>query len=175
MLFLTETWLYDSDELRLDIEDLEIETGYSMLCKNRPQNDRGYSAGGVAITFKRSGIQLKEITMPDNNYEMIFSVGTLPKFSRKMIAICVYMPPGMPAQNVQDGFTYFVDCILELKGRNRDFFIAISGDFNGYDVASYMDDYPDLVLLETSPTRGDRNLDLLYTNFNDHIVESGIL
>ena len=81
--FLTETWLCDSTELTNDIADLEIETGYSMLCRNRPQNDRGYSAGGVAIAFKKSSIQLKEIQMPGNEYEILFSVGTLPKFSRK--------------------------------------------------------------------------------------------
>ena len=81
----------------------------------------------------------------------------------------------MSALDVRNGFSYLVDCILELKGRYRDPFIAISGDFNGYDVASFLSDYPDLVLLETSPTRGDRHLDLLFTNFNEHIAESGVL
>ena len=76
--FLTETWLLDSPELKTDIEDLELETGYSMLYKNRPPNDRGYSAGGVAIAFKKSSIVLKEITMADNAYEMLFTVGTIP-------------------------------------------------------------------------------------------------
>ena len=47
LAFLTETWLLDSPELVADVEDLELETGYSMLYRNRPPNDRGYSAGGV--------------------------------------------------------------------------------------------------------------------------------
>ena len=36
LAFLTETWLYDSEELSKDIQDLEIETGYSMIFKNWP-------------------------------------------------------------------------------------------------------------------------------------------
>ena len=32
--FLTETWLTDSDHLEADIKDLELRTGYSLICKN---------------------------------------------------------------------------------------------------------------------------------------------
>ena len=53
MAFLTETWLTDSVELSADLEDLEQGTGYSLLCKNRQANDRGYSTGGVAIAYKK--------------------------------------------------------------------------------------------------------------------------
>ena len=47
--FLTETWLTDSAELEKDIHDLELGTGYSIICKNRPPNNRGYSAGGALL------------------------------------------------------------------------------------------------------------------------------
>ena len=61
LAFLTETWLFDSEELERDITELELETGYSLIYKNRPVNVRGYSAGGVAIAYKKSSITLKQI------------------------------------------------------------------------------------------------------------------
>ena len=45
LAFLTETWLSDTEDLDNDIRDLELGTGYSLICKNRPLNNRGYSAG----------------------------------------------------------------------------------------------------------------------------------
>ena len=173
--FLTETWLSDTPELQNDLEDLHLGTGYGLICKNRPQNDRRYSAGGVAIAFKSSQITFQQINLPDNNYELLFAVGTMPHFTRKFLAICMYMPPGLPVASVSASLTYLVDAILELKSRFKDPFICISGDFNGYDVQSYLDDYPDLVLVETGPTRGYRVLDLVYTNFQLDILESGTL
>ena len=83
----------DSAELEKDIHDLELGTGYSIICKNRPPNNRGYSAGGVALAFRKSHIEFKEIVMQGNEYEMIFAVGTMPNFTKKFIAICVYLPP----------------------------------------------------------------------------------
>ena len=173
--FLTETWLSDTPELQNDLEDLQLGTGYGLICKNRPQNECGYSAVGVAIAFKSSQITFKQINLPDNNYELLFAVGMMPHFTKKFIAICMYMPPGLPVASVSASLTYLVDAILELKSRFKDPFICISGDFNGYKVQSYLDDYPDLVLVETGPTRGDRVLDLIYTNFHSDILKSGTL
>ena len=79
--FLTETWLSDTSELHHDIADLELDTGFSMLCKNRRINSIGYSTGGVAIAFRRSHIEFKEIHLPENNFELLFAAGTMPGFS----------------------------------------------------------------------------------------------
>ena len=130
MAFLTETWLSDSTELSDDIEDLERGTGYSLLCKNRPVNNRGYSVGGVAIAYKKNDIEVSEIVLPENNYEMLFASGSLPRFSRKFVLICVYLPPGMDASTAKEAMEYLVDSIIELKGRYKDPLIVISGDFN---------------------------------------------
>ena len=61
--FLTETWLTDSDHLDSDIEDLESRTNYSLICKNRGANARGYSTGGVAIAFKKSHIISRKLIL----------------------------------------------------------------------------------------------------------------
>ena len=147
--FLTETWLSDTIDLKDDIRDLELGTGYSMLCKNRPVNARGYSTGGLAIVYKKSQIEFTELNLPGYDYEVLFAVGKMPLFSRKFVAISVYMPPSMPAAGAASCMTYLVDAILELKTRYRDPFICIAGDFNSHNIQSYLDDYPDLSLVQT--------------------------
>ena len=144
--------------------------GFSFLCKNRIANSRGYSTGGVALAFRKSVINLKKIDLIGNNYEVIFAVGTMPKFSRKFIAVCVYLPPSLSASTVGGCFDFIVDGIIEMKTRFKDPFIAVSGDFNGFDIAGALDDFSDLVQVKTGPTR-----DLLFTNFSSQISESGVI
>ena len=48
---VTETWLSDGESLADDIADLAAGTGIGMVCRNRQANARGYSHGGVAVTF----------------------------------------------------------------------------------------------------------------------------
>ena len=138
--FLTEIWLTDSDHLDADIEGLENRTNYSLICRNRRANARGYSTGGVAIAFKKSHINFKKIDLVGNVYEIIFAVGTMPRFSRKFISVCVYMPPSMSASTVAGCFEFLVDGILEMKRQYKDPFIAVSGDFNNFDIAGALDD-----------------------------------
>ena len=118
---------------------------------------------------------LKKIDLPGHDFEIVFSVGKMPKFTRKFIAICIYMPPSMTVQSANSCLSYLVDSIIELKERYRDPFIAISGDFNSYDVAGHLADYPDLVLVKTGPTRKNRTIDLVFTNFPEQIVDSGTI
>ena len=175
MAFLSETWLSDSPELLNDIDDLEMGTGYGLLCKNCLQSARGYSTGGVAIAYQKADLSLKVVDMPGNDYEFLFAVGSMPRFSRIFLAICAYLPPGLPASSVDSALCYLVDAILELKSRFKDPFITISGDCNNYHVSTYLANYPDISLLLTGPTRGDRTLDLIFTNFPDQITQLGTL
>ena len=99
----------------------------------------------------------------------------MPLFTRKFIAISAYMPPGMSASSASACMSFLVDALLEFKTRYKDPFICIAGDFNNYSIQSYLDDYPDLSLLKTGPTRGNKTLDLIYTNFPSQIVESGTI
>ena len=57
-------------------------TGYGLLYKNCPVNARGYSTGGVAIAYCKTDLNLKVVDLPDNDYEMLFTVGSMPCFSR---------------------------------------------------------------------------------------------
>ena len=98
----------------MDIEHIELGTGYTMLCKNRPENCRGYSTGGVAIAFEKSIINLKLVQLPDNDYEIVYAAGNLEGCHRKFVTICVYMPPGRTTSASAASLAYLVDSILEL-------------------------------------------------------------
>lgn len=175
LAFLTETWLPDSTELTNDIKDLETGTGYGLLCKNRLPNSRGYSTVGVALAFKKSQIEFTELSFPGNEYEILFASGTMPMFTRKFIAICVYLPPSMSTAMAMLAMLFLVDALLEIKCQFKDPFIALSGDFNNHDIEKYLEDYPDLVLLLTGPTRGGSTLDKIFTNFSDNIFVLGTI
>ena len=99
----------------------------------------------------------------------------MPRFSRKFVAVCVYMPPGMSSASAQSCLGFLVDGLLEIKRRYQDPFIALSGDFNQYKIIEALKDYPDLVLLQTPPTRGGKTLDLLFTNFPSQINASDLI
>ena len=132
-----------------------------MLCKNRPVNSRGYSTGGVSIAYRKSHISFKEIILPGNNYEILITEGTMPNFTRKLIAICVYMPPSLSSSSAQGCLGFLVDAVLEIKRKYKDPFISIGGDFNQFDISAALSDYPDMTLVLTKPTRGDRTIDLI--------------
>ena len=115
----------DSTELDNDIYDFELGTGYGMLCKNRPINSRGYSTGGVSIAYRKSHIDFKEIVLPGNTHEILIAEGSMPNFTRKLVAICVYMPPGLSSSSAQVCLGFLVDAVLEIKRKYRDPFITI--------------------------------------------------
>ena len=48
---ITETWLTDGKELEDDIVDLQGRAGLNIITKNRPPNAKGYSHGGVAVSY----------------------------------------------------------------------------------------------------------------------------
>ena len=94
--------------------------------------------------------------MPGNDFEIVFAIGSLPLFTKKCIAVCVYMPPSMTTSSSLACLSFLVDSILELKTRYKDPFISVSGDFNSHDICAALSDYPYLVLLRTGPTRKEK-------------------
>ena len=61
---ITKTWLTDGPELEKDIDDLCLGAGIGLLCLNRKPNDKGFSHGGVAISFRKSAISCLLYTSP---------------------------------------------------------------------------------------------------------------
>ena len=49
-------------------------------------------------------------------------------------------------------------------------YIIIGGDLNGRNLEA-IGDYPDVLILDSGPTRGDKKLDKIATKFNNEYVE----
>ena len=172
---LTETWLNDGSGLDEDLAEIEKGTGYGMIVKNRPINQRGYSTGGVAIVYKTNRIKFRELKLPGNKFEIVCGAGSLIHHARKVVAIAVYIPPQNSAEESRECLDFLEESVIHIKGMFKDPYIIVSGDFNRRDVDQSLANFPDLKLINTPPTRGAQKLDKLFINFNSQIFESGIL
>ena len=64
-------------------------------------------------------------------------------------------------------------CVIsQLKTSNDSPYILVGGDFNHFDTSSITDDFEDLNLVQTLPTRGNKTIDLAFTNLP--VAETGI-
>ena len=66
------------------------------------------------------------------------------------------------------------DAIIHIKNKYNDPFIIVRGDFNKTDIKRALSDHSDITQILTEPTRGTSVLDIIATNFNDLVVDSGV-
>ena len=91
---VTETWFSDGPDLDKDVEGLSLGTGLSMLYRNRPPNQRGFSHGGVAIIFKERTVPLKRIKLHNpGEHEVLMASGLLAGSGRRLVVVAAYLPP----------------------------------------------------------------------------------
>lgn len=51
-------------------------------------------------------------------------------------------------------------------------YITIAGDFKKRKIGQYLSEYLDIKLVHTGPTRERNTLDLLYTNYDEHVTNA---
>lgn len=103
------------------------------------------SHGGVAIAFKTDKCTMQEIVL-DNpaGYEVVIAVSTMPGFTRKLIVVRAYLPPGYDVARGRGAISYIEDVIWEVKVRYRDPFVVLGGDFNQWQVQEGVEEFPDM-------------------------------
>ena len=171
---ITETWLADGPSLEADLTDLREGAGVGLICRNRPPNSAGVSHGGVAVAFRTDSCAMKRVDMANpDDYEVLVTLATLPGYSRKLVTVACYLPPGYDVGRGRGALTYIEDVVIEVKRRFRDPFIVITGDFNQWDIGGAAAEFPDLKEADVGPTRKDRCLDRIFTNFGRAEIESG--
>lgn len=92
-----------------------------------------------------------------------------------LITVACYIPPGYSVARGRGALEYVEDVVLEVKRRYRDPFIVVAGNFNQWEVAGAMAEFPDMREADVGPTRKDRVLDKIFTNFGRAATESGTL
>ena len=173
---ITETWLTDGQSLQDDIQDLNLGSGIGMICRNRAANSRGFSHGGVAMIYQTGSCNFSRVDLLNPaEFEVLVCAGTIPGHSRKMIVVSCYIPPGYDVARGKACLEYIADVVLEMKRKYKEPYLVISGNFNQWDISAALSDYHDVSETPVGPTRGDRSLDKIYTNFGDSIKKAGSL
>ena len=171
---VTETWLADGASLDKDVQDLANGAGLDMVCLNRDPNERGVAHGGVAVVSSRSSCTLKRVEMPNpGRFEILTTVSTMPGYSRKLLTVACYLPPNYTVARGREALEHLEDVVREIKSRYQDPFIVVGGDFNQWQVEDPLSEFPDLREVNVGPTRKDRCIDRIFTNFGRSITDCG--
>ena len=163
---VTETWFADGVRLDREAEDLLLGQNINLITRNRLIGPRGVAHGGVAVLGKASEVKLKELSFPNpEQFEVLPVQVTVANVEKKMFVIAVYIPPGYQVARGQACLQHINYLVLYIKNLPGDSNLCIAGDVNQWDIATALEDYPDLVEILTPPTRAGRNIDKIFTNW----------
>ena len=168
---LTETWLKNDPNIERNVEDFENQHGYAFIRRDRMAGRRG---GGVAICYNKEQITMSRIRLPPTKYELVGAIGRRVGQRRKVAALAVYLPPALNAEQVRRCLSDVNDAIIHIKNKYCDPYIIIGGDFNRTDIGRALADHADIKQIRTAPTRGTNVLDIIATNFNELLIDSGV-
>ena len=109
------------------------------------------------------------------NFEVLPIVASITKIRRKFLIIAIYIPPNYTVNRGAACLQHVNNLVLHIKRNSTDPYIILAGDFNQWDIAGALEDFPELVEVETPPTRGDRKIDKIYTNWHSDIHDAGCI
>lgn len=98
---ITETWFSDGEIFEKNAKKLEDE---DLRIVQKSRKSRG---GGVAIVFNVRKINLSNVWIKDNKFELVSVVGRTVESSTKILILTAYYPPQMNKEKL-DGMN---DCI----------------------------------------------------------------
>ena len=165
---VTESWLRDGSVLDRDVIDLEHGSDLKILYKNRPRRAACARAvgGGVSIIYRKNRCNLRERKISRNNFELVAATGKCGKIARPIAIFCLYVEPRMKVGELEALNDLISNEILQLKSNLADPIIILGGDLNRRDLSPAIDDYADIIQVNSSPTRRDVCLDVLFSNAN---------
>ena len=170
---ITETWLRDAEVGEIT-QDLLLGSGLGLLARNRPPGENGVSYGGVAVVWRE---KIGKTVLVDNKnpkkYEVMTAATSLKGHSRKLLTIACYFPPGYSRIEGNGAIDYLEDLVVELKRRFQDPYIIIAGDFNQWEVENGLANFADIKEIKVGCTRGNREIDRVFTNISRSVTESG--
>ena len=163
---LNETWLYQSDpQAKKMLNDLLLEKKIAFIRKDR--DSRG---GGVAIAFNTSLITLTKLPLETlknkKKYEIVAARGKLKGYKQTLTFFSCYVPPKLTKDESLEFMDLLSNAIAEAKTSGEGWFV-LGGDWNNRQLELAIEMYPDIKILLTPPTRKNRILDKVASNFGD--------
>ena len=168
---VTETWFKGTQDTKEVLEDLAGSFNIETIRRDR----KGKRGGGVAILFNKNLISLKEHRIKTSGYEIVSARGKMPKNTREFFIFAVYLPPSQKVSDTEKALECISSAITDIKITHNNPYIIIAGDINNKQFDLAYRDHHDMAELQTPPTRKDRRLDLIATNFNEEFKEAKAL
>ena len=167
MAIVTETWFKNGDSLNKEAEDLLLGHDITMHSRNRPPGRLGVAHGGIAIMSKASVMKTKIVSFPNpDEYEVLVVEAKIPRVERPIFLVGVYIPPGYTVGRGRGCMAHVNDIVLHIKSASNDAYICIGGDFNQWEIGAAVEDYPDILMVDSGPTRNNRLIDKVLTNWD---------
>ena len=168
---MTETWFTQTRSVTDKLDEFEHKDGIGHFRRDRVTGARG---GGVAIFFDKSRIAMSRARIPHSKHEVIAAIGRRTGQRRKCLVIAAYLPPWYNAAQNTSVYKYINDCITLLLNRYDEPYLVLAGDFNRRDIGRAAGNFPLIKTIQTPPTRGSAVLDIMATNMNDLLIDSGV-
>ena len=151
---------------------MECGQGLKILHKSRPTKKGRNAGGGIALVYDSSKMALNELKIAAGRLDIVCGVGKLMGNPRKVAVIGLYIPPRTRAPTENLILQKIQDVILRTKTDFKDPIIIIAGDTNRRCIRPATDEFPEIVVADTTPSRPGAPLDILATNFTNCITET---
>ena len=161
---ITETWFKEGKKLSSDLETIALRDRIKFITRSR--DGRG---GGVGIAYDPTKMSLSKHPIKGNKHEVVCAHGVVLPSKRKIVLICMYIPPKQKSETTRDMLENIADTLSDLKIKLGNPLIVVAGDTNKRDVSDAYADIPNLTEVPSLPTRGNSRLDVIATNFNDQV------
>ena len=175
IMLITETWFFDCAALDELVRDAEFGEGIGMINHCRKKRGRANNGGGVAILYKKSKMRVVEYKIRRKGHEIVVAKIKMQNNTRPLFVVTVYLSTRLKSKGAEEALRIINECIHKIKTENAAPFIALAGDFNRWDCARAFQDFDDIQIITTAPTRGTATLDVLSTNFNNALVKQEVL
>ena len=157
-----------------------LDQGASPVLRQSNRNRKSITAysdnGGVAVLWRKNVCNMRRLEFPNpDDFEVLPVAGGLRGNSRKMVVIGCYLPPSYNKRRGEEALVYINNLVVPVKRKFTDPFIVLAGDFNQWRIGEALADFPDLREAPVGPTRHDKHIDKIYTNFSRTITESGTI
>ena len=176
LAIVMETWLPRGECLEKKTEELLLGNNLKTLARSRAAGLRGVNHGTVAIVVNNTTMKIekKSFDNPDD-LEILAATATLSGLKRKIGIIAAYILPGYAVPRGRACLEKISDLVHDFKNRLDEPLIIVGGDFNQWVLSRELEDFLDLWDLNAGPTRGDRRIDLIFSNLPEERTVAGIL
>ena len=153
-----------------------LGSNISFWSRSKDVAANGVSHGGVAIAARTSISSMQPYELGNvDNYEIVAVLGYVQNIARKFFIIACYLPPNYTVPRAKSCLTFIYQTVLDIKNKFADPYIIVAGDFNQWDIATGLADFPDLWETIAGPTRGDRRIDRILSNLPEPNMLANII